>query len=80
MHAQNEWVWSCMQLASWAEFAKVGLCPTIMSRNAQTQSQLLSIYYNLTPCHVCLVNVLSSMGIKIHRSQRTKQGQKYKMC
>ena len=22
-------VWSCMQLASWAEFAKVGLCPTI---------------------------------------------------
>ena len=50
-----------------------------MSRNAQTRSQLLSVYYNLTPCHARLLNVLSSMGIKIHRSQATKQGQKYKM-
>ena len=50
-----------------------------MSRNARTRSQLLSVYYNLTPCHACLLNILSSIGIKIHRSQATKQGQKYKM-
>ena len=50
-----------------------------MSRNARTRSQLLSVYYNLTPCHARLLNVLSSMGIKIYRSQATKQGQKYKM-
>ena len=55
---------------SWCDF---------MSRNARTRSQLLSVYYNLTLCHARLLNVLSSMGIKIHRSQATKQGQKYKM-
>ena len=60
---------NCMQSARWLQ----------MSRNARTRSQLLSVYYNLTPCHARLLNVLSSMGIKIHRSQATKQGLKYKM-
>ena len=45
-----------------------------MSRNARTGSQLLSVYYNFTPFHVRFLNVLLSMGIKIHRALATKQG------
>lgn len=46
----------------------------IMSRNARTWSQLLSVYYSFTLFHM---RVLLSMGIKI---LTTKQGQKSKMC
>ena len=37
----------------------------IMSRNARTRTQLLSVYYIVTPYHACLLNTLSSMGITL---------------
>ena len=45
---------------------------TDMSRNAWTRSQVLSVYYNFTPFHARFLNVLLSMGIKIHRALATK--------
>ena len=47
---------------------------SLMSRNARTRSQLLSVYYNFTPFHARFLNVLLSMGIKIQRALATKHG------
>ena len=55
------------------------LAISTMSRNAWTRGQLLSVYYNFTPFHARFLNVLLSMGIKIHRALATKQALKSTM-
>ena len=72
------WVPACPEMHGHG----ASFCPytiIFMSRNAQTRSQLLSVYYNFTLFHACFLNVLLSMGIKVHRALATKQGLKSTM-